>query len=265
MTSLQAVFLGALQGLTEFLPVSSSGHLILLENFFGLDFQNLLIFDIAVHAGTLGALAVYFWREIRQILGELLSPARWSRRLWPLFFGTLPAVFVGIFGKKWLEHGVRSPRFVAWALLFTALLLILTDFLSKKTLRQNTENLGWKTALGIGFFQALAVLPGVSRSGSTIAGGVFLKLDKIAAAQFSFLLGMVAILGALVLSLPDFASTSAVPSATLAIGFGSAFLSGLGTVWLFLKILPRLPLAIFSIYLIALGAGILLELNQFLP
>ena len=198
---LQMIILAVVQGLTEFLPVSSSGHLVLFQHFMQTR-EGDVFFDIVLHVGTLGSVLVVYFREVVRLLRFDQHALKY---ILSLVVGTMPAVLVGLLAKDALEALFHSPVFAAAGLLYTAALLLSTRFH-----RKNEEKLPepWQPrpiplgrALVIGLFQAVAIMPGVSRSGSTIAASLWLGLPRAEAARFSFLLSIPAIGGALVLQL----------------------------------------------------------------
>ena len=201
MTLPQTVLLALVQGVTEFLPVSSSGHLILFQRLLGIN-QSLVVFDIMLHLGTLLSLLIYFRNEISQLLLGLLRRRSVSYQLFfRLILASLPAFVTGFFLQKNLEAVFNSTNLLGLSFFITALLLFLTAGIGKA--EKSMEQISPKSALFIGLFQALAVLPGVSRSGSTIAAGLFRGLKSRAAFIFSFYLAIPAILGAVSLSIWD--------------------------------------------------------------
>ena len=193
MTPLQAVVLGVVQGLTEFLPISSSGHLILVPYFLHWPDQG-LSFDIATHTGTLLAIAAYFHRDLRDlIVGFVTGQPRsgdgeFAPRpmAWAIAAGTVPAGLVGFFFKDWIETYARNPMLIAGTTFFYGLLLFWADRIGRQ--ERTLGEIGWKDALVIGCAQALALVPGTSRSGITITAALLLGLTRPAAARFSFLL-----------------------------------------------------------------------------
>ena len=206
----QAILIGIIQGLTEFIPVSSSAHLELAPWIFGWD-QNTLIsslaFDVFLHLGTLIALLVYFWRDWVRLVGAMLASIRdrhigldADRRLgWFLVLGTIPAALIGFVGEDFIDqvfHGDSDEirLAIAGALVIGAIILVAADWLGAK--RREIEQVGPGTSLAIGFSQALALLPGISRSGATISAGLALGLTRESAARFSFLLATPITLGA---------------------------------------------------------------------
>lgn len=208
MSLFESIALGLVQGLTEFLPVSSSGHLVIFERLFGVE-SSYLVFEVLVHFGTLLAVVFYFRKKLLIILKSVLlgsggseterTPGR--RYFWFLLLGTIPAALAGLFLEDYIELAFASPRWASGMLLVTAAILLATRLSPQ---RDRSLNSG-RTIL-IGFAQALAIMPGISRSGSTISAGMFAGLEKSEAAEFSFLLSIPAILGATVLKMPDFVS-----------------------------------------------------------
>ncbi len=208
MSLLQGILLGLIQGLTEFLPVSSSGHLVIFEKIFGVEAHN-LVFEVMVHFGTLIAVVLFFRKRLAGIIISLLhwltrQPASDAdkanmKMAWFLIIGTVPAAVIGLLTKSWIEIAFASPRWAAGMLLVTAAILFSTKWAHDAGKNQNVSR-----TLLIGFSQALAIMPGISRSGSTISAGMFTGMNKSDAAEFSFLLSLPAIGGAAVLEIPDF-------------------------------------------------------------
>ena len=245
MTFFQAFWLAIIQGLTEFLPVSSSGHLVIFQKLFGL--YPPVLFDILVHVGTLGAILVYFRRELTKI----------SRRTFGLLaLGTLPAALVGLFLQSWLAVIFDSARLVGFALLITSGLLFSTKLIKKP--KKNLTGFQPSDAFIVGLFQALAILPGVSRSGATIVAGLHRRANRQTAFRFSFFLAIPAILGALVLQLPALANAPAVYLGQGILGMFIAGLVGFSTLKLLEKILLSARLWIFGFYCLLVGVTILL-------
>jgi undecaprenyl-diphosphatase len=265
-----AVILGAVQGLTEFLPVSSSGHLVLLQKIFGVS-ESSLFFDTMVHVGTLAAVAVVLWREIWAILRKIIQPLTAY-----LIIGTIPAVVFALAFKKTIESAFISGRFLGFSFLFTAVLLSIAELFSRKALANMNElkkpgEMNWKDALVTGILQAIAIIPGVSRSGATLSGAIIRKLDRDFAARFSFLLSIPAILGALVLQVKDKIENTAVYSAAASAESGgigavpiiagtiTAGIVGFFSVRLMLKIVREKSLWGFAVYTGVLGIFILID------
>jgi len=203
----ESVILGLVQGLTEFLPVSSSGHLVIFESLFGIKTGNIL-FEILVHFGTLLAVLVYFRKRFYNIIISLFSFARGKtgfnddphlKLALFIVLGTIPAVIVGLLFKDFIVVAFESPRWASVMLLVTAAILFSTKWAPDKA-----RGFGWKNSIIVGVAQALAIMPGISRSGSTISIGMHLGIDKSEAAEFSFLLSVPAIAGAALLEIPEF-------------------------------------------------------------
>ncbi len=190
---LEAIVLGILQGLTEFIPVSSSAHLILVPWFFKWEgIVNSLSFDVALHFGTLISLLIYFrndWINIFKTISEK------DNLLWKILIGTVPGAVFGLLIRDWIEVN-RSPVLIAFTLCFVSVLMILSEKNYKNTERSGIEKIGYKEAIFIGIAQAFALIPGVSRSGITIVAGLTKKLRREDAARFSFLLGTPIVAGA---------------------------------------------------------------------
>lgn len=206
MSFFDALILGIIQGATEFLPVSSSGHTVLLPRVLGLGQPTLSLIAIA-HLGTLVAVLIYFWRDLWRI-GRGVMQGVWQRKPlgnpdarlgWYIVAGTIPVAIVGLSLKNFFSGVFGHPLFAAFFLIITAGLLVLGERL--RSGKMTLTGIGWRDALIVGFFQTLALFPGISRSGSTITGGLWRGLDRETAARFSFLLGIPAILGAGLISL----------------------------------------------------------------
>ena len=276
MNIFEAVVLGIVQGLTEFLPVSSSGHLVLLQKVFGIT-EPALFFDTMLHAGTLLAVFAVLWKDIWAILRRPIQPLTGL-----LVLATIPTVIAALAFKDVIEHAFESGQFLGFAFLLTAVLLCAAELLSKRAACRPTEvgnssglkkahNMNWLDALVIGILQAVAIIPGVSRSGATISGALSRGLDRDFAARFSFLLSIPAILGALVLQMKDLvkisaASTAAVSESTQVYSLGavitgtvSAAIVGFFAIRFMLKIIKEKSLFGFAIYTAALGVLVLID------
>ena len=258
-----AIILGIVQGLTEFLPVSSSGHLVLLQRIFGIS-EPALFFNIMVHVGTLAAVVTVLWRDIWAILRRLFQPLTAY-----LILATIPAAFFGFLFKDTLESVFETGEFLGFAFLTTTVLLTTAELLSRRaragTGLKKSGQMKWLDALVIGLFQVIALFPGVSRSGATISGALLCKLDRDFAARFSFLMSIPVILGALVLELwnlsngPDPAATGGIGAGAIIAGTLSAAIVGFFAVRFMLKIIREKSLFGFAIYTGILGLLVLLD------
>jgi undecaprenyl-diphosphatase len=261
VSTFEALLLGLVQGLTEFLPVSSSGHLVLTRELLGLEPTGLAL-EVSVHAATLLAVVVVLWREVLGLVRGGLNLLRGradedGRLLLLVALGTIPAVAVGLLLKDEIERAFADPRYAAVGLIFTAVLLAPTWF------RHGGERrIDAVLAVVIGCAQALAICPGVSRSGSTIAVALLLGAAAPRAFAFSFLLSIPAILGATVLVLPDALGEGAAPGLVgncLAAAL-AAFVSGVVALRLLRRVVERGRLAVFAPYCLVVGVLALLLL-----
>ncbi|MGA9761319.1 MAG: undecaprenyl-diphosphate phosphatase [Gaiellaceae bacterium] len=267
----QALILGVTQGLTEMLPISSSGHLILvpwLGNWHYLENHAAFnkTFDVALHAGTLVAVVAYFWRDIVVILRSWFgsvkrrSIATQDERLaWLLLIATIPAALGGAAGESFIEKRLGQPWQIGIALALLGVVLWLADRLPEK--REMTK-LSYRDALVLGLAQMLALVPGVSRSGATITGGRLFKLNRDAAARFSFLMLVPVVLGAVVLkTVKDILLGPGLPAGwggPFAVGMLAAAGSGLLAIWALLGYVRRHNYSFFVLYRLVLALGILL-------
>lgn len=243
MSIFQAVILGATQGLTEFLPISSSGHLVLIPRIFGWD-EHALAFDTVLHLGTAVALCVYFWRDFLIIVKD-------RRLVLLLLIGSIPAGLLGVLFDEFFESYFRSSNSVAVFLLVGSMLMLGAEICYKKVWyheRINSlERLNNKKSLLVGIFQALALFPGLSRSGATISSGMLFGLTREMAARFSFLLSVPIVVGA---GLYKVASSYEVLSfdGSLLVGFLASFLMGTVTIKFLLNFLKTKNLVVFIVY-----------------
>jgi undecaprenyl-diphosphatase len=259
MTISDAVLLGLIQGLTEFLPVSSSGHLVIAQALIGFQGPG-IVFDILLHGATLGAVLVYFWRDVVALLLSLLPGGDVARRrvVGMIVLATIPTGVIGLTIDHYLSGLFESPKFAAAMLLITGIVLLVAE---RTRVGDGTmEQVSPVNAALVGTAQGVAVLPGISRSGSTIAAGLILGMEAQAAARFSFLMAIPAILAAVALHARDLAAgaaggNGAVP---MALGFGVAFATGLGAIHLLLKLLARRKLWPFSVYCWVVALWVLL-------
>lgn len=256
MRIIQALILGLVQGLTEFLPVSSSGHLILIRKVFGFESESFgLTFDIAVHVATLIAVFIVLKKEI----GALIRRP-FQKLTLLLIIATIPAALVGFFFDDYIEEMASNGGFLGVAFLVTAILLILAERRKKNGSKKKLDDLGVIGSFAIGATQAVAIMPGISRSGSTFAAGTYTGLRKEAALKFSFLMSIPVILGSVVLGVKDIVETSqSVDWVCLLAGMLSAGVSGYITIKFMLDFFRKKKMYVFAIYLIILGVFVILD------
>ena len=271
MSILQALILGIVQGLTEFLPVSSSGHLVLLRNVFGIS-EPALLFDTAVHGGTMIAVIVVLRQDILNILCRIFQPLTLY-----VIIATIPAVIAALFLRSHIEAAFATGNLLGFAFLITSALLFFSEkFYRKKSAGREPpvrfdsnaevrfqDEMKITDALVIGLFQAVAIFPGVSRSGATISAGLFRRLDRDFAARFSFLLSIPAILGALVLQANDLIKfgfdDSGIGLLPIAVATLSACISAFFSIRLTLKLVRERSLLGFALYTGILGIFVLTD------
>ena len=258
MNAIQAIILGAVQGLTEFLPISSSGHLLILEKLMGINSADgsLLTLNILLHFGTLVAIFAVYWKRIwNMVMHPIQSELKW------LIVATIPAVIAALvidFDEAF------EGKFIVWSFYLTTIVLVAGTAINKwrRKNRLLHKTMRWTDAVAMGLMQAVAILPGLSRSGSTISGGVAAGLSKKRAADFSFLMSIPAILGSAVLDLKDVlfdgAGGAITPIPTIlgvlaAAGFGLIAIKG------FLYLIRKVSMNVFAIYTFVLGTVLLLN------
>jgi undecaprenyl-diphosphatase len=253
VTYAQAIVLGVVQGVTEFLPISSSGHLILVPHLVGWPDQG-LAFDAAMHLGTLAALLAYFRRELRAFLTGALS----LKLALLILAASIPALALGWLLNRWVEENLRSPIVIAASTGFWAIVMWIADrsVLVAAPPGEPLERVGRDQAVAIGFAQALALIPGTSRSGITITTGLLAGLDRATAARFSFLLGIpvTAAAGAYKMLQILKSGLSAEAAGPLGAAVLAAFVSGWIAVWFLVGYLRRRSLTPFIIYRLILAA-----------
>lgn len=265
MSIFEAIILGILQGATEFLPISSSGHLVLVPAIFGLTQPSLTLIAIA-HGGTLLAVLIFFRREIWAIIEAVLN-GLWQRnplgsddaRLgWYIVVGSIPAAIVGSLFNDYFERIFSSATSAAFFLLVTAALLVLAEKMLKGT--KPLDHMTWSDSIVIGLFQMLALIPGISRSGSTITAGIWRGFNRETAARYSFLLGIPVILGAGILQVAKLINTGELISQwpSLLAAFLAAAIIGYACIYFLLAWLRNHSLYIFAVYCTLLGGGYLL-------
>jgi undecaprenyl-diphosphatase len=272
MTVFQSLILGIIQGASEFLPISSSGHLVLAPYLFGwvIPPQEAFIFDVLVQVATLSAVIIYYWKDLLLIIKSVLKGISSrdlfhdfnSRLGWYLILATIPAGIAAILFKDTFEQAFSNPRSAAIFLLCTSVLLLIAELIGsgKKPLSAST----WLDAIWIGFFQIFALFPGISRSGATIAGGMFRGFNREASARFSFLMAVPVMSAAGVLAAYDLA---AIPDLlaklpVYAAGFLAAALVGYLAIRWFISYLSKQSLYLFAGYCAFVGCIFLILLAR---
>jgi undecaprenyl-diphosphatase len=260
MSIAQAIFLGIVQGLTEFLPISSSGHLVLFQSLFGMKDPQ-LFFNVMLHFGTLLAVVIFFRKDVIGILravGSTVTGRRKNEEGEKLFFlmviASIPTGLMGIVFQDWFESLFAQPKTAGAMLLVTGTILYLTRWVKKEG--RDLTKMRWVDALLIGVAQGMAIIPGISRSGATISIGLFCGLNRDLAGRFSFLISIPAILGATLLEMREGQSVSEV-SVSLS-GMVVAFGVGLLSLSVLMKIIKTGNISNFSYYCWAIGAVMLL-------
>jgi undecaprenyl-diphosphatase len=270
MTWWHALILGIVQGLTEFLPVSSSGHLILVPWLFGWEWSFAhadlnKTFDVALHFGTFIAVLAYFWRQVISILrswGHSLAKRRIEnaeeRLAWLLLLSTVPAGLVGVAFESFVEDQLGKPILIVALMFAFAIVMYVADRYAHHT--KSMADLRWGGALGIGVAQAVALAPGVSRSGITMVTGLFIGLNREAAARYSFLLSVPVVGGAAAVKGVELANSGmphgmAVP---FLVGMAAAAVSGFAAIWFLLGYLRRHTFKIFVIYRLVVATALLI-------
>ena len=280
MSVIQGILLGILQGIAEFLPISSSGHLAVAQNIFGLDDLPLL-FDVFLHLATLAAVCLYFWRKIWELLkcfGRWISRSSKVKEnskdydvvlaqkdlanrkiIIAIILSTIVTGVMGIFSSKLIPN--LSIKVTCCGFIITSLFLILSSVIEKRSskISQNSDDkknpsVSKVQALIIGFMQGIGTLPGISRSGSTIAGALFCKVDRSLAGEYSFIISIPAILGAFVLELKDLSEVSStIGAAPVIAGCAAAFATGYISLTFLMKMIKKGKLQYFALYLIPLA------------
>ena len=265
MTPLQAVVLAIVQGITEFLPISSSAHLILVPRFLGWQDQG-LVFDIATHVGSLLAVLVYFRRDLARLAAatprlrtpEALQPGTDPFLLLGLLVGTIPAAVAGLLLSDFVAGRARDPLLIAGTAIGFGLLLGIADRTARR--ERDLDGIGWRHVVLVGIFQAMALIPGTSRSGATMTAGLFTGLTRHAAARFSFLLSVPVGLLVTAKEVVDLASGKGegIGAVPLLLGFGVSAITSFAVIAWLLRWLQRRSLTVFVVYRVLLGLAILL-------
>lgn len=262
-----SLILGIIQGITEFLPVSSSGHLIVFRDMLNFQIQDSLSFDIALHFGTLLAIILFFRKDVIKLLyswftsfSNLKKMNDYQKLSWLIILGSVPAVLIGILLSEIIDNYIRNTITVIITLILGGIIFLTVEKVYKAKI--GMKDLNWKSALAIGVAQALALIPGVSRSGITIITGMGFKLQRTEAARFSFLLGIPAILGATAWSAIkfDYQSLSNSDWIIFAIGIVSSAIVGFLAIKFLLAILKKYSMKPFAYYRFILAAILIIYL-----
>lgn len=263
MTLLQAIILGIIQGATEFIPVSSSGHLVLAPCLFGWRFtpKEAFIFDVLAQVATLTAVIVYFKKDLFHILRASMDGIKegkpfindQSKLGWLLLLSTIPAGTAALLFKNVFEKAFSNPKATSIFLFGTALLLIMAERIKSRP--RSLADISWKDSLWIGFFQIFALFPGISRSGSTISGGMFRRLNRESAARFSFLMSVPIMIASGVLAVYDLMQMpDLIPRLPVYLaGFATAALVGYFAIRWLLSYLVTKSLIPFAVYCVVVG------------
>lgn len=272
MTAIQAIVLGALQGVTEFIPISSSAHLLIVRWFFGWENKD-VAFDAVLHLGTLAALLLFFWRDWYEMIGAYVSTTRFAKSatkdirispsdspmlLWPVVLACVPAGLAGVIFEDTVNEKFRNaPLLTGAVLILLGVLLFAADKAGSKSRPMHAVRM--RDWVIVGFAQALALIPGVSRSGITITAGLFCGLDRESSARFSFLIGAPIIFGAGLYELKKMVSAgvSASQMLPLVIGFVVSTIVGFACIKFLIGYLRKRSVGLFVVYRVALGAVVI--------
>ncbi len=261
MNFFEASLLGVIQGITEFLPISSDGHLVIAQGYLRAFQQNPMTFDVVLHFGTLLAVLYYFRRDVRalvfflgrrEVQGNLFPARRW---VWSIFLATLPTGVIGLALEKSVEPLFVSPVFAAGGLLVNGTLLLSTGLAPSG--QRSANDIKVRDALLIGLMQGFAVLPGISRSSNTIATAMFLGIRGEVAARFSFLLSIPAVMGAVLIKVSDLDVSRATDLIPYGVGVAFALMSGIWAISFLLKVIVMGRFRYFGYYCFLLGGGVM--------
>ncbi len=272
MDIIQALILGIVQGLTEFLPISSSGHLVFMHELTGITPD--LAFDTLLHVGSLLAVILYFRNDIVHMIKSFFSSLRdipkgkfkeglkedqFKKMAWFILIGTIPAALAGILLEDFFESLFSNLTAVSFFLIITGFLLWGSEMVSRKTPEKTSlKEMTVKNSIVMGIAQACAIAPGISRSGATISSGLFLGMQRELTARFSFLLSIPAILGAAIVQINDIGSGFDTNTGFYIVGFVAAAISGYIAIKLMLKLIKERNLLIFAYYCWIVGASVLI-------
>jgi undecaprenyl-diphosphatase len=262
-----SLILGIIQGITEFLPVSSSGHLIVFRDILNFEFSDSLSFDIALHFGTLIAIIIFFSKDVARLIKAWFSSFKDLKKMntdqklaWLIILGTIPAALAGAFLSEMIDNYIRNTLVVIITLIAGGILFLIVEKVYKAKLEM--KELNWKSVLTIGIAQAIALIPGVSRSGITIITGMGFKLQRTEAARFSFLLGIPAILGAAIWQAVklDYSALTGSDWIIFAIGIVSSAIVGFLAIKFLLAILKKYSMRPFAYYRFVLAIVLIIYL-----
>lgn len=272
MSYFEAVILGLVQGLAEFLPISSSGHLALLQHFFGIEGESVLLFAVLMHVGTLISVFIVYWNDIWVLILELCAVvkdiftgkglrinANPTRRLgFMIIAATVPTALIGLVGNDFFEGLYGSVTAIGIGLIFTGTIMWISERMGSG--KKHVEEMKFRNALAVGVMQGIAICPGVSRSGSTLVGGLFSGLNREFAVRFAFLISIPSILGSVVLEVPDALEQGLDASliGPVLAGVVVAAVSGLLAIKAMIRLVSNKKLFIFSIYTWLLGAAVVI-------
>ena len=257
MNFFEAVILGLIQGFTEFLPVSSSGHLVIAHSLFSNVNEPGLLFDTLLHFATLCAVVIYFRKKITKLIVSFFGIVIPSKKvdyyenknyIWGIVVASIPTALIGLTLKDYVETVFRLPSYVGYALILTSVLLLASDKVKNNNLKIDNVS-----SFLIGIVQGLAVIPGISRSGSTIATALFLGIKRETAAEFSFLISLPAILGATMLQIKDIQDFDMTMLPIYLTGMAVAFISGIISIGIMMKIVKIAKLRYFALYCLIVG------------
>lgn len=271
MNYFQSIILGVIQGASEFLPISSSGHLVLAPYLFGWEIpaREAFLFDVLVQVATLSAVIIYYWKDLKAILISFIKDllagqpfqTQESRLGWFLILSTIPAGLAALVFKDTLEGAFSNPEFAAIFLVVTSVLLLLGELFGKRA--RDLSAITWRDSLLIGLFQVLSLFPGISRSGSTITGGLLRNFDRKSSARYSFLMAVPVMAAAGVMAGYDLLHSPLLLTnlPVYLAGFVSAAIVGYLAIRWFITYLSRQSLYLFAIYCAVVGLGFLIVLN----
>jgi undecaprenyl-diphosphatase len=252
---LTIILLGIVEGVTEFIPVSSTGHLVLAAELLGFDSAAEGTFEIVIQLGAILAVIVLYWRRFRDVLVGLLrwssGPVAFTRNV---LLGFLPSMAIGAFAYEGIQRMLETPAIVAVALILGGIAILVIERMTKRVTIESVEAMGWKTALGIGLIQCLSMIPGVSRSGATIMGALALGVERKTAAEFSFFVAVPTMIGASAYALfKSGAQLGAAELGDIAIGFAVSFVVAILVIKAFIGLVTRYGFAPFAWYRIVVG------------